>query len=199
MEHVIERIKNVIERAKEILFNPRESLEEIKAEDISPQILTKDYTAIIALVPVLADFIGEAIVGHPIVGHRPFFRSLVYAGFLYGVLLASFIIVGKALNLLAPYFDSTPNDSNAFKAAVFAMTPGCLAGVFQISYSLSVLAWIGIAYGIYILYLAVQTLMDTPKDKAITYTVVGVIVSLLIVVILERIVSAIVWGGSYSY
>jgi hypothetical protein len=199
MEHVVERIKQVIERAKNILFSPRESLEEIKAEDISAQILTKDYTAIIAIIPVLANFIGEAIIGHPIVGHKPFFRSLVYAGFSYGLLLASFIIVGKIINALASYFEGTPNDSNAFKAAVFSLTPGCIAGVFSISYSLSALSLIGTAYGIYILYLSVQILMDTPKEKAITYTVVGLIASLLVMVILARIASAIVWGGSYGY
>ena len=52
-----------------------------------------------------------------------------------------------------------------------------MAGIFYIIPSLGVLAVIAGLYGLYVLYLGFNTpMMDTPKDKIISYLVVSIVV-----------------------
>ena len=51
-------------------------------------------------------------------------------------------------------------------------------------------------YGLYILYLGVPLLMETPQDKALTYTVVTIIAVIVITVVIGAITSTIVFSMS---
>ena len=73
-----------------------------------------------------------------------------------GVLLDLFVgifVLSLIINALAPTFGAQKNSAQAMKVAVYAYTPGWLAGVFNIIPLLGILGIIAGLYGIYLLYL----------------------------------------------
>ncbi|MFQ5602036.1 MAG: Yip1 family protein [bacterium] len=188
-------MEKLIERVKSILLSPKDALTAVKSEEMTVVETMKEYVAILAAIPAAAQFIGFALVGLPIVGRYNFGRSLLFAIISYILSLVSVIVVGKVINALAPSFKAVKNDSNAFKLAVYSLTPAFVAGIFNAIPSLSVLAFLGSLYGIYILYIGLPILMDVPEEKAIAYTVVTLIVVMLVMIFVYFIAGAIAWGG----
>ncbi len=60
------------------------------------------------------------------------------------------------------------------------MTPYFVAGVLYIFPVLSILVFLASLYGLYILYLGLPVMMETPKEKAIGYLIVAIIVMLIV-------------------
>lgn len=181
----------IFDRVKRILVSPQEALVEVKSETMTVADTMKNYVAYVAAIPAAAWLIG-------LLGRAPFFRAIMYSLLTYAMGLAMVFIFGKVVNALAPHFNSTKNDLNAFKLAMYCYTPGFVAGVFNINPTLSILATLGSLYGIYVFYLGLPVLMETPEDKRIVYTIVTVIVMIIVVVILGSIVTALAWGGQAS-
>lgn len=188
-------MEKVIERAKSILLSPNEALTSVKTEATTVKDTMKEYVAIIAAIPAVAYFIGYALVGLPFVGRQPIGRTLGFAILYYVLSMAAVIIVGKIINALAPNFNAVKNDLNAFKLAVYAYTPVFVAGIFYVIPSLSILAFLGSLYGIYILYLGIPILMEAPQEKRVAYTVVTLIVAFVVMFVIFAIAGAIAWGG----
>jgi len=182
------QMDQVVARAKSILMTPEQALAAVKSEAVGASELMKDYVAVVAAIPAVATFIG-------MIGHMPFFRALFFCAFLYAIGLAGVFIFGKVIDALAPHFNSTKNDLNAFKLAAYCCTPGFIAGVFSINQSLGFLSLLGSLYGIYIFYLGLPVLLDTPEDKRLIFAVVGIVVAGIVMFILMSIASSIALGG----
>ena len=188
-------MEQIIERVKSIIMSPKDALNAVRTEEMTVVTTMKDYVAIVAAVPAVARFIGMAIIGLPLVGRSSFGRSFVYALVSYLLTLVSVVIVGKIIDFLAPRFNAVKNDINAFKLAVYSLTPGLVAGVFSLIPSLGILAFLGSLYGIYILYLGLPILMEVPQEKAVAYTVVTIIAVIVVMVVIAAIAGAIAWSG----
>ncbi len=184
----------IIERVKSILLSPRDALTAVKSEEISVADFMKEYVAILAAIPAVAQFIGLALVGHSVFGRRSFIGTLFYSALFYILSLVSIFVYSKVINALAPRFNATKNDSSAFKLTVYSWTPAFVAGIFHIIPGLQVLAMLGGLYGIYILYLGLPILMESPEDKTVAYTVVSLIVALILMVVIGSIAAAIAFG-----
>ncbi len=191
-------MEKIIERVKSILLAPKDALAAVKSEEMSVADFMKEYVAIVAAIPPIAQFIGFAMVGHPVFGRRSLIASLLFAALSYVLTLVSVLVFGKVINALAPNFGSTKNDLNAFKLVVYAFTPGLVAGIFNIVPSLSVLAMLGTLYGIYILYLGLPILMATPEDKNVAYTIVSLICGLVLMVVIYWIATGIAFGSAVA-
>lgn len=189
-------MEKVIERVKSILLSPKDALNAVKSESTSVADFIKEYVAIVAAIPPISQFIGLALVGHPVFGRRNFFASLLFAALLYALSLIGVFVFGKIVNALAPNFDSTKDDLNAFKLVVYAFTPGFVAGIFNIVPSLSVLAMLGSLYGIYILYIGLPILMDTPENKGVAYTIVSLIIGVVVMIVIGSIATVIALGSA---
>lgn len=183
-------MEKVLERAKNIILGPVAALSAVKTESATVTGLMKEYVIYVAAIPALANFLGWTLFGH-----FPFFRSLIFAACSYVLSLVSVVIVGKVIDFLAPSFNSTKNDLNAFKLAVYSMTPGFVAGIFGLIPALAMLSFLGSLYGIYVLYLGLPILMATPDDKRPIYTVAIIIVVVIVMVVISVIAGAIAWSG----
>ncbi len=181
-------MEQVITRAKKVLVSPADALLEVKSEAIGVTQLMKEYVVVIAAVPAAAMFVA-------MLGHASFFRSVFYCALVYAIGLLSVFVFGKIIDALAPHFGSSQNADSAFKLAAYAFTPSFIAGIFNINPSLAFLGTIGSLYGIYIFYLGLPVMMETPADKRITYTAVSLIVMIVVMIVLTLIASTIVWGG----
>jgi len=191
-------MEKIIERVKSILLSPKDALTAVKSEEMSIADFMKEYVAILAAIPAVAQFIGLALVGHSVFGRRSFIGTLFYAALFYIFSLVSIFVYSKVIDALAPSFNATKNDLSAFKLTVYAWTPAFVAGIFHIVPGLQVLAMLGALYGIYILYLGLPILMESSEEKTVAYTVVVILVALLTMILISFIAGAIAFGGAAS-
>lgn len=189
-------MEKIIERVKSILLSPKDALTAVKSEEMSIADFMKEYVAILAAIPPVAQFIGLALVGHSVFGRRSFIGTLFYAALFYVLSLVSVFVYSKVINALAPNFNATKNDVSAFKLTVYSWTPSFVAGVFYIIPGLQVLAMLGGLYGIYILYLGLPILMESPEEKTVAYTIVSLIVGLILMVVIGSVATVIALGSA---
>jgi hypothetical protein len=185
---------NIVARVQGILLKPKDEWVKIKDEPTTIQQLFTSYAVILAAIPIVAQFLGWALVGFriPYLGGSWMGRAILYLIFSYVFNLVIIYVFGLIINALAPNFSSTQNLPNAMKLAVYSMTPAWVAGIFYIIPSLGVLAVLGALYGIYLLYVGFSTpLMGTPKEKVVGYMVISVVVMIVLWVIVGVILGAI--------
>jgi len=194
---------DLVSRAQNILMKPKDEWAKIKAETTPvPQLFTS-YAAILALVPAVAQFIGYGLIGQrvPFVGLvRLGLGSSVFRAILFYALgLASVYAFGFVINMLAPSFGSKQNLESAMKLAVYSMTPVWVGGIFYMFLPLSILAMLAGLYGLYILYLGFDApMMETPKDKAVGYCVVSIVVYVVLYAVVSVIIGAIFTVGAVT-
>lgn len=200
-----------IDRAISILKNPLAELNKVKNEQLSKDYIIKQYIAILAVIPAIAYIIGYGIVGFGMGFGRNFALPMQWA-VVGGILTYIFSIVGVyilgiVINSLAPNFASKQSEVQAMKLAAYAYTPVLIGGIFNIIPALGIIALLFALYGLYVLYLGVPVLMETPDEKALTYTIIIIVAMLVIFFIMREIISSIVWSmypvpgtmGSYPY
>jgi MFS family permease len=186
---------DLVARVQAIILKPKEEWVKIKAETTTVKDLFMSYALILAAIPAVAQFIGNALIGRRL----PFYgwyrwnigTALIYAIFMYVAALATVYILGLIIDALAPNFASQKNQLSAMKLAVFSMTPGWVAGALYIVPFLGILAALGSLYGLYVLYLGFSTpLMETPKDKVVGYFVVSLVVAIVLTAVFGLILGA---------
>jgi hypothetical protein len=195
---------DIVSRAQQIILKPKEEWEKIKAEKTTIAELFTSYAMILLAIPAVAQFIGWSLIGRriPFVG---WYRVGIGTGLLRAILfyvltLVSVYVFGIIINALAPTFGSKSDATAAMKLAVYSMTPAWVAGVLYIIPLLDILVILASLYGIYILYLGfVCPMMDTPKDKVMTYMIVSIIVAVVVWIVVAVILGAIfAVGGVYG-
>ena len=98
---------------------------------------------------------------------------------LVGAYAVAFII-----DALAPKFDSRKDLTAAAKLAVFAATPAWVGGALAILPALSPLILIASLYSLYLFYIGLPVMMETPKEKTLVYFIVVIIASIIVSVII---------------
>jgi hypothetical protein len=128
------RVKfNLFERIKDILLTPRSEWPVIEREFTEPAFLFVRYVALLALIPALAGFIGQSLVGVEVsVGtfREPLLTGLTNAAISYLLSFLIVYVVAIAIDLLAQSFGGERNFMHALKLSVYAHTPVWLAGIF---------------------------------------------------------------------
>ncbi len=189
---------NIVERAKKIIVSPKEAWAEIKAEQTTVQDIYFSYAVILAAIPAIAQFIGNTLIGTSVLGVRfrwSIGRALGHAIFWYVLGLAGLLLTAFIADSLAPSFGSQKNFVNAFKAVVYSMTPMWIAGILYIIPFLGILVLLAGLYGLYLLFIGLPELMDTPKDKAIGYVIVVIVANIIVFFVVSAIVGAIFVAG----
>ena len=175
---------NLLERVKKICLTPHTEWPVIASETTPPASLITSYVLPLAVVGAVAGFIGGSLVGLsvPLVGtyRTPLATGLGLAVFSVVMAVAGVVVLAVIINALAPTFGAEKNTAQAFKVAVYSVTPAWVAGVFQILPALGILALLGALYGLYLLYLGLPRLMKSPPDKAMSYTAVVVVCAVVL-------------------
>lgn len=185
-EKSMDIIRKVAQRAKEVLLRPGKTFEVIKDEATTSRDLIFGYLVILAIIPAVASIIGMSAVG---TFRLPLVNSLSMAVVQYVLTLIGIYILGLIINALASSFSGVKNEIQALKVAVYCATPSLVAGILYIAPALSVLAIIAGLYGLYLLYLAIPIMMGCPKEKALGYTVVVIIVDIVVSIVISSLVS----------
>jgi hypothetical protein len=168
---------NIIQRAQDMLLQPKQTWPQIAAEPASVASIYQQWLVILAAIPAVAGFIGYSLIG---VGFRiPLSTGLVQMLLSYGLSLAMVYLMALVVDALAPSFGGRKNFLAAFKLVAFSCTAAFVGGVFSLIPALSVLGLLASIYSIYLLYLGLPVLMGSPQEKSPAYTAVVVVISVV--------------------
>lgn len=174
--------KQLFERAKAIILQPKAEWPIIGAESASPSSILKSYVLPLAAIGPVAHFIGGQVFGYGalFVRFRPGLMSgLTSAIVSYVMAIVMVYVLAWIANFLAPKFSGAENWKGAFKLVAYSMTAGWVAGVFGLVPALSVLGIVGF-YSLYLFYAGAPVLMQVPEDKALGYTAVTVVCAIIL-------------------
>ena len=166
---------NTLVRAKTILTDPAAAWRGIEKDVGDPAYQLSHYVAVLALIPALSGFVGTALIGvvarSGAVIRVNLVDGLLGAIFSYAASCAIALLLGLIINVLAPPFGGRRNFENAFKLAVYSLTPLWLAGIFLLLPGLRFLLLTG-AYGIYLLLIGAPRLTKIPEQQTASFTFV---------------------------
>ncbi len=192
---------NLMDRVKNILLQPKQEWTVIDGEAHTVQGLYTGYVMILAAIPAIASFVGYSIVGMGLLGATyrvPIASGIAHMVLTYALTLGWVYVMALIIDALAPTFGGQKNFLQAMKLAAFAPTAAWIAGIFAIVPVLSILGLLGL-YSLYLLYLGLPTLMKTPPEKAVAYTVVVILVAVVLSVIVGAIAGLVVPGPMRGY
>ncbi len=178
---------NIVQRVKDIILKPSDTWAEIKAEQVTIKELYTSYAVFLAAIPPIASFIGLSLLGFSVLAFSyrvPLGWGISHAVVSYILSLVGLYVVGLIIDALAPSFGSQKNQVNAMKVAVFSWTPSWIAGILMIIPALSPIAVLLSLYSLYLFYLGLPVLMETPRDKAIGYFIVTILVSIVVFILI---------------
>ena len=173
----------LLARVKAILFKPAEEWPVIAGEDTSPSSLYTAYVLPLAAIGPIAQFIGVVLIGVsvPFIGTMRVgvMSGLGMAVTSYVLGLVAVYVMALIANALAPTFKGEQNLPQALKLVAYAYTPAWLAGILGILPFLGILALLASLYSLYLLYLGLPVMMKCPRDKALGYTAVLVVLGIV--------------------
>jgi Yip1 domain len=175
---------SIVDRVKNIILTPKSEWPVIAAEPATMGGLLGGYVAPLAAIGVIAAFIGHTMIGIMGLVRLPMIAGVGIALYSYIMVFVSVLIVAAIVNALAPTFGGQKDFTQALKLTVYAHTPGWIAGVLSLIPLLGILVFLGMLYGLYLLYLGLPHLMKNPEEKSIGYAAVVVISVIVITVVL---------------
>jgi len=187
-----ETSNSLIERCKNILLKPKEEWARIDPEPATVSGLMTGWVVPLAAIGPVAGLIGGLVFGYGGFGitYRPSVMGAVTSAVIgYVLALVSAFLLAKIIDALAPSFGGQKNPVQAMKVAAYSGTAAYLAGIFQLIPALAILGILGL-YSLYLLYLGLPRLMKAPEDKAMSYTVVTVIVAIVLFVVVGAVTTA---------
>jgi hypothetical protein len=174
----------LIARIRGLILNPSAEWDVIDTEPATVNSLYVGYACLLAAIPAVAGlvrgFFPMCVLG--ICVHLNPIYMVVGAIVDYLLGLAGLYVTALIIDALAPSFDGQKNLIQALKVSVYAMTAAWLAGVFTILPWLSILSILGL-YSLYLFYVGLPKLMKSPKDKALVYTIVSIVLSALVMMV----------------
>jgi lysylphosphatidylglycerol synthetase-like protein (DUF2156 family) len=159
---------NTAWRAQAILADPNREWSKIEAEPSDAASVLTGYVVPLALVPALSGLIGACVVG-AVMPDGTTVRATVVDGlfgavFGYVATCATVLLLGLAIDLLAPLFGGRRDFDNAVKLAVYSYTPVWLVGICLLAPGLRFLMLAGL-YGVRLLLAGLPPLMKVPSSR----------------------------------
>lgn len=179
------RVTATIARIKNILLTPATEWDKIEGEPADIQKLFLGYVLILAAIPAVCTFLHFVLfspvptvtVGNITVGFSMgSYLGWAIVAYITSVLMAG--IIGFASEFLAPHFGGKQDRGQAFKLAIYSLTAMWVAGVLAIVKPM--LATLVGLYSFYLFFLGAPKLLKVAKDKAIIFTAIVTVVSLIV-------------------
>jgi Yip1-like protein len=196
---LLERDMALVDRVKNILLSPRAEWPVIDAEPATVASLYTGYIMPLAAIPVICQAIGMSLIGItiPFIGthyRTPIVSAITSALVMYVFSLIAVYIVTLIVDALAPTFGGTKNQVQALKVVAYSYTASWIGGIFSLIPALSVIGILFGLYSLYLLYLGLPVLMKSPPDKAVGYTVVVVVCTIVVTWVIFFAVAALGFG-----
>lgn len=193
---------DIVGRVKAILLSPKTEWPVIAVEPATVSGLFTKYIMILAAIPAVAGFISMSLIGItiPIIGGT--YRVSIMVGLTnaiatYILSLVGIFLVSLIIDALAPTFGGTKNPIQALKAAAYSYTAFWVASIAQLVPFLgSLIMLLGLIYGIYLLYLGLPITMQSPKERALSYTALVIVCGIVIGIVTGMVVASVTGAGA---
>jgi len=194
---------NIVARIKNILLSPVQEWGVIDGENASVNSLYTQYAVLLAIIPAVAGFIGNSLVGVSLLGMTirvPIVSGLVLAviGYVFGLVML--YVIAQVIFALTPKFDGQPNLVQALKVAVYSMTPVWVASILLIVPALSPIALLAGIYSLVLYWLGLPKLMKVPEEKKTVFCLAVIVCAIVASFIISAAVGAVgaMFGPSYQ-
>jgi hypothetical protein len=189
-------IASMVQRVKGVLLTPKQEWPIIAAEKAGHSKVFLSWLLPLSLIPAVAAVIGYGLIGFSV--GTVHFTSLnlgLRAGLLQLVaMIGGAWLTALIVNALAERYASVKNLDQAFALIAYAYTPACLGGIFRIIPSLAVIGSLAGLYSLYLLYIGLQPMMQTPPEKNTGYFVVVLLCAVGVFLVLSFVLAAIFVG-----
>lgn len=181
----------IIDRIKNIILTPAKEWDVIATETPNTSKILTGYVLPLAVISAAASFIGYGLIGI----NAGFFKmSGISWGIYYAltVFISAFVSIflgAFVIDALAPSFASEKNIGRSMQLVAYSFTPGLVGGLLSILPALSFIGVLLSLYGLYLLYLGLPKLKNTPQDKHVSYFVVSLLVLIVVNIVVGIILS----------
>lgn len=187
-------METLVPRVKGILLEPRTTWKEIDTEFTKPGELWTRYIFPLAALGAIARTAGMILFGKQVAftsltNPVPLTTALVSGAVVLVVAILSVFLLSKIISVLAPGFGGQKNDVQALKAAAYSSTAAWIGSVFALLPALNLVTMLISLYSVVLLYVGLPIVMKAPKDRAMGYTAVVIIVAIVIFVIGQAVIS----------
>lgn len=191
----------LVSRVKNILLTPKTEWPVIRAEPASVGGLYTGWLCLLAAIPAIAGFVSMSIIGFGGFGvsmRLPIGAGLTHMVVGYLMYLGMAYLLALIVNALAPTFGGRKDFLSALKVVAYGVTAAWLGGVLTLLPLGTLLSLLAALYSIYLLYLGLPVLMDSPPSKAVAYTAVVVICGFLMGLVVGMTTAALVRGPAMA-
>jgi hypothetical protein len=185
---------DIVRRVQDILLKPRETWPTIASEPGDAGSLYRQYLMILAAIPALAGFLGMTLVGLGFGMRVPALFGLSAMLVNYVLTLVMVYVLALIVDALAPTFGGTRDRMQALKLVAYGSTAALVGGIFSLLPMLSILGLLAALYSIYLFYLGLPVLMKCPQDKAVAYTAVVGVLSIVAGLVVGALAAAMLPG-----
>jgi len=178
---------NVVERAKNIVLQPKAEWPVIESEEISTQALYTGYIMPLAAIGPVAMLIGMSLIGIeiPSIGTvripLPILLPQMVLG--YGLGLAAVYALALIIDALAPTFGGKSDRMQALKIAAYGATASWVGGVFHLAPALGILGLLAGCYTLYLFYLGLPVLMKSPPERSLGYAIAIMVAATVLTIV----------------
>ena len=115
--------------------------------------------------------------------------NIIFALCLFAVIVGGAYISAAIINALSNQFGAGKDFNRAFSLVAYSYTPFCIAGVLYVVHSFASLVPYAGLYGLYLLYLGIDSQLKPAVNKKITCLVISAIAIVGIWLLLARVVA----------
>ncbi|WP_172448539.1 Yip1 family protein [Caulobacter mirabilis] len=185
----------LVQRVQDILLRPKPTWDAIDGEPATVKGLYTGYVMILAALPPIATILGNLLLAPLFGGYVAFtlIGTIVMAVLSYGLALVGVYVFALVVDALAPSFDGTRSQIQAFKGVAYGATAAWVGGGLGF---VPIIGWLiaiaGGIYSLYLFYLGLPKMMKVPEQKALGFTAVAIILAVVIQAVIGWVASAIV-------
>ena len=187
---------NLVERARNILFNPKTEWTVVAGESATVGSLLTSYVIPLSMIPVLAVIIKGIIWS----GGLLFIRFIIIAAIrTFIISILTYIITTYVVDLLAVNFRSEKNINRSAQLVAYASTGYWVATILGV---VPFLGWVaiiaGASYSVFLMYLGAGPLKKTPEEQRIVYVIITIVLMLVVMFVIEAIYNALFFASAIS-
>ena len=188
-------METLTSRVKGMLLEPRATWKEIDTEFTKPGEIWGKYIIPLAAIAPLASTIGLFLFGARVpltsLSQSVSLTTAITQGVArYILALLGVFVVSRIISLLAPGFGGQRNDVQGLKASAYSSTASWVGGIFLLLPALYLVSLIFSLYSLVLLYIGLPIVMKVPQDRAMGYTAVVIIVSIVVFLVIGAILTA---------
>jgi len=179
---------DLVARARNMLTAPKDQWPAIARESTGTAELYSGYIAPLAAIAPIAAIIQNLLFGGPL----SFNQSIVVGIISVAMTLLGVYLIARIAAKIAPAFGGKDDRTQALKLVAYAYTAAWVAGVFALIPVLAVLSIVGGIYSLYLLYTGASVMMGVPRERAVGYTAVVILVAIAVYLLIGFAVGAVI-------